>query len=117
MNISLLGPTFPYRGGIAHYTTLLASELSKSHDVQFLSFSRQYPKFLFPGKTDKDPSQKPLEAPGADYCLDSMNPLTWIATAFKVANLLGSPILYRHLHRQKDITGKGRRDLPQCHRA
>lgn len=86
MNISLLGPTFPYRGGIAHYTTLLASELSKSHDVQFLSFSRQYPKFLFPGKTDKDPSQKPLEAPSADYCLDSMNPLTWIATAFKVAN-------------------------------
>lgn len=84
MKISLLGPTYPYRGGIAHYTTLLCRELRKEHEVQFLSFSRQYPKWLFPGRTDRDPSKNALLVEGVDYCLDSMNPLTWITTAGKI---------------------------------
>lgn len=85
MRISVLGPTYPYRGGIAHYTTLLCRELRKEHEVQFLSFSRQYPKWLFPGKTDKDPSQQALDAGRVDYCLDSVNPLSWLSTGKKIA--------------------------------
>ncbi len=41
-----------------------------------LSFSRQYPGWLFPGKSDKDPSKRPLRAE-AEYILDPINPLTW----------------------------------------
>ena len=72
----LIGPTYPYRGGIAHYTTLLAQHLQKAHEVLLLSFSRQYPTWLFPGRSDKDPSERPLQTE-AEYLLDPLNPLTW----------------------------------------
>ncbi len=75
----LLGPTFPYRGGIAHYTTLLAQHLREENEVLLLSFSRQYPSWLFPGKSDKDPSERPLQTE-ALYELDPLNPLTWRRT-------------------------------------
>jgi hypothetical protein len=60
MKIGLLGPTYPYRGGISHYTTLLFKHLKLAHSVKFISFKRQYPAILFPGKTDKDSSSAPL---------------------------------------------------------
>jgi glycosyltransferase involved in cell wall biosynthesis len=82
MKIGLLGPTYPFRGGIAHYTTLLFRHLKKTHDVKFISFKRQYPAILFPGRTDKDDSNSPLKEPGVEYGLDSLNPFTWR----KVAN-------------------------------
>ena len=75
----LIGPTYPYRGGIAHYTTLLAQHLREEHEVLLLSFSRQYPAWLFPGKSDKDPSERPLQTE-ARYELDPLNPLTWRRT-------------------------------------
>ncbi len=75
----LIGPTYPYRGGIAHYTTLLAQHLREAHEVLLLSFSRQYPAWLFPGRSDKDPSERPLQTE-AHYLLDPLNPLTWWRT-------------------------------------
>ena len=44
-----------------------------------LSFSRQYLSWLFPGKSDKDPSERPLQTE-ALYELDPLNPLTWRRT-------------------------------------
>ena len=78
MKIVMLGPTYPYRGGIAHHTTLLCRALRKNHEVKFISFKRQYPKILFPGKSDRDPSKKPVKIDNVDYLLDSLNPLSWI---------------------------------------
>jgi glycosyltransferase involved in cell wall biosynthesis len=48
--------------------------------VLLISFSRQYPQWLFPGKTDKDPSLEPQSVEDTHYWLDSLNPLTWIST-------------------------------------
>jgi hypothetical protein len=56
----LIGPTYPYRGGIAHYTTLLAQHLQQEHETLLISFSRQYPRWLFAGRSDRDPSERPL---------------------------------------------------------
>ena len=81
MRICLLGPTHPFRGGISHYTTLLYRHLIKRHEALFVSFVRQYPKWLFPGKTDIDPSQSQIQEPGVLRILDSMNPYTWFKTA------------------------------------
>lgn len=83
MRYCIIGPTYPYRGGIAHYTTLLAKEVQQSDDVLLISFSRQYPKWLFPGKSDKDPSQNPVQTP-AEYLLDPLNPLSWWHTARRI---------------------------------
>ena len=81
MRISLIGPTHPFRGGIAHYTTLLFRNLRKRHSVRFFSFIRQYPRWLFPGSSDRDLSDKPINESGIDYTLDSLNPISWIQTA------------------------------------
>lgn len=79
MRVALIGPVYPYRGGIAHYTTMLHRALCKrGHKVLLVSFKRQYPKWLFPGQSDRDPSEKPLRAEGAKYWIDSLNPLTWL---------------------------------------
>jgi len=84
MKICLLGPTYPSRGGIAHYTTLLYKSLKKKHDIVFYSFKRQYPKFLFPGRTDKDCSNFILKDDTIKPILDSLNPFTWIKLSFKI---------------------------------
>ena len=51
-----VGPACPFHGGIAHYTTLLASHLSARHETRLYSFERQYPAMLFPGRSQIDPS-------------------------------------------------------------
>jgi len=84
MKICLLGPTYPFRGGIAHYTTLLYRELKKRHCVRFFGFRRQYPQWLFPGKTDKDPSLRPLREEGVEYIFAPLNPFTWQKVFSKV---------------------------------
>lgn len=77
VKICIIGPTYPYRGGIAHYTTLLVKHLQEAgHRVKLYSYTRQYPKFLFPGKSDKDPSATTLRVP-CEYIVDPINPLSW----------------------------------------
>ncbi len=77
MRIVVVGPTYPFRGGIEQHTTLVVRELRRQgHEVLFISFTRQYPKWLFPGKSDRDPSKVPL-VESAEYLIDSINPLTW----------------------------------------
>lgn len=86
MKIDLVGPSYPFRGGISHYSTLLFKNLKKKHtnSVKFYSFKRQYPRFFYPGKTDKDSSHSPLIDAEIESCLDSMNPLTWVNVARKI---------------------------------
>jgi glycosyltransferase involved in cell wall biosynthesis len=80
VKISLIGPVFPFRGGIAHFTTLLAKKLIEAeHEVQVISFKQQYPAWLYPGKSDKDYSPGREKVP-ADYLLTPLNPLTWRKT-------------------------------------
>lgn len=84
MNIALIGPVYPYRGGIAHYTTALARRLAdRDHQVQVFSFQRQYPGWLYPGTSDRDPS---LSAPQVEalYCLDPLYPWTWQQTLQRI---------------------------------
>jgi len=90
MKCVLIGPTYPFRGGISHYTTLLCTSLRERHQVEFYTFTRQYPPFLFPGKTDRDPSKLPLRA-DAIPLIDPVNPLTWLRAARRIRD--GEPDL------------------------
>jgi glycosyltransferase involved in cell wall biosynthesis len=78
MRVCLVGPAYPYRGGIAHYTSLLAREFGREHDVHTINFSRLYPSFLFPGKTQYDASDSPLRVE-TERLIDCLNPLSWIS--------------------------------------
>ena len=77
MKITILGTAYPLRGGIAHYNALLASALGASHTVDTVTFKRQYPAFLFPGKTQQE-SGETMIAPPAPQLVDSINPLNWV---------------------------------------
>ncbi|MGB5846102.1 MAG: hypothetical protein WBG94_16780, partial [Anaerolineales bacterium] len=74
MKIVVIGPVYPYRGGIAHYTTPLSSKLITSgFDTYNFSFRRQYPAWLYPGKSDKDPSKRVIQLE-TKYTLDPLYP-------------------------------------------
>jgi len=77
MKISVIGPIYPYRGGIAHYNTALCRELyNAGHQVQIISFKRQYPAWLYPGQSDLEPGGQ-YDYPSASYTLDPFNARTW----------------------------------------
>jgi glycosyltransferase involved in cell wall biosynthesis len=62
---------------------MLAQALVLRHNLLTISFRRQYPDWLYPGRTDKDPSQKPLRVE-AEYLLDPLNPYSWWSTAERI---------------------------------
>jgi len=77
--IAIIGPAYPHRGGIAHYTTCMARALRDSGClVQVISFRRLYPRIFFPGRTEFDPSRKPAAFP-SEPILSPLNPVRWIA--------------------------------------
>lgn len=70
---------------MAHYTTMLYRELiAHGYEVLLISFKRQYPQWLFPGESDKDYSRESIKIAETHYWIDSLNPLTWLATAWRV---------------------------------
>src|SRR5215510_10233648 len=78
MRISIIGPAYPLRGGIAHHVFWLWRELTRrGHIVQVVSFRKLYPRILFPGTTEVDSSGLRLDA-GASPILTAWNPLTWL---------------------------------------
>lgn len=85
MRITLIGPTYPFRGGISHYTTLLYQALAERHEVQCISFRRQYPAWLYPGRSDQDPSETTtVTRVEARPLIDSLNPLSWLQAAWAI---------------------------------
>jgi len=80
MRIVILGTAYPYRGGLAAFNERLAHEaLAAGDQVEVLTFTMQYPDFLFPGKTQysDDPAPKDLSI---RRVMNSINPLSWIRT-------------------------------------
>lgn len=84
MKIGIVGPSYPFRGGIAQCTTLLYRHLRSRHNVSFYAFKRQYPAWLFPGKTDRDTSENLAAESGTEHLLDSLNPRTWLRVANRI---------------------------------
>jgi len=80
MKIAVIGPTYPFRGGISHYNTILCESLLKKHEVISISFTRLYPRFLYPGKNQKDHKSKKKIKIKAVYLIDSVNLFTWFKT-------------------------------------
>ena len=76
LRIALVGPAYPYRGGIAHFTNRFAEELAAEHEVLICTFERQYPELLFPGKTQMEPGEWELPVEPVRL-IDSINPLSW----------------------------------------
>jgi glycosyltransferase involved in cell wall biosynthesis len=51
VRVAVVGPTHPFKGGVAAHTTELAHRLAAAgHDVDLVSWSRLYPRRLYPGE-------------------------------------------------------------------
>tara|TARA_Y100000310_G_C20643824_1_gene795460 strand:+ start:709 stop:1827 length:1119 start_codon:yes stop_codon:yes gene_type:complete len=84
MKITVIGPTFPYKGGISHYNTVFCQNLIKTHKIDAISFKRQYPKLLFPGKDQRDKKSKDRIKFKATELIDTINPFTWLKTVKRI---------------------------------
>lgn len=80
MKIIILGTAYPYRGGLAAFNERLARQfMAEGHDVEIITFTLQYPNFLFPGKTQY--SEEPMPADlRITRMMNSVNPFSWIKT-------------------------------------
>lgn len=98
MRVTVVGPAYPLRGGIAHHVYWLQQELSsRGHQVQTLSYRHLYPRLLFPGTTPTDVSRMRLD-PKADPVLGPLNPATWYSAYKKVRSFSPDVILFQWWH-------------------
>ena len=82
--IKIIGPAYPYRGGIAAGNERLAEEFIKEgHQVSIETFTVQYPAILFPGKTQYVDGSAP-ENLVISLTIHSMNPLNWIKVGKRI---------------------------------
>ncbi|MBU2099971.1 glycosyl transferase family 1, partial [Candidatus Micrarchaeota archaeon] len=94
MKIALIGPTYPYAGGISHFNTLLAKELQKKNEVKVFSYYRRYPSFLYPGKEQEDKKSEIRIEVEAERTLSMINPFSWIKTALKIRKFNPEKIVF-----------------------
>ncbi len=96
MKIAILSCFYPFRGGIAQFNANLLSELSKEYEVRAFNFTRQYPSFLFPGKTQYVTPEDEAVSVESDALLDTANPLTWRKTARRIAEWEPDVLIMRY---------------------
>jgi len=78
MRISIIGPAYPLRGGIAHHVYWVKKALlSRGHQIQVISFRKLYPALFFPGTSEFDNSRLKLDS-GALPILTPLNPISWL---------------------------------------
>lgn len=75
--VLIIGPAYPLRGGLATYNERLARAfIERGYEVKILTFSLQYPKILFPGKTQVSTSKAPEDL-SIDVGINSISPFNW----------------------------------------
>lgn len=96
--IIIAGPAYPYRGGIANFTDSLQNELRKENDVRIFTFKRQYPSFLFPGKTQYVPEYNPhlISHTQNLQIIDSINPVNWVMTGNMIKNIAPDILIMKY---------------------
>ncbi len=82
--IVMLGPVYPYKGGIAHYTSLMYRQMAKRNNVTMFSYRLQYPKCLYPGGEQKDYKDNAFKIENTKFVLNTINPLSYLKTAREI---------------------------------
>ncbi len=84
MKVVIIGPAYPLRGGLATYDERLARAFQEAGDaVRIVTFSLQYPNFLFPGQTQFSTEGRPADL-AIEVSLNSVNPLSWLSVGRKL---------------------------------
>ncbi len=82
--VIIIGPAFPFRGGIANFNNALAQAYhDRGDNITLYSFTLQYPSFLFPGTTQYETGEAPKNLK-IKTLINSVNPFNWIQVARKI---------------------------------
>lgn len=84
--IVMIGPVYPYKGGISHYTGMMYRALAEKYDVTMISFKMQYPKFLYK-KEQKDYENDSFAVKNTEYLIHTANPFNIVAVAKKIKRM------------------------------
>ena len=77
MRIKFIGPAYPYRGGLATIIETLARTFAgRGNEVSIDTFSLQYPRLLFPGKSQFRTGPAPTDL-SIERTVSTVNPLSW----------------------------------------
>lgn len=92
----LIGPAYPFRGGIAETQHQLALALQKKGKrVELITFTKLYPKLFFPGKTQL--SQEPTpEGLIVKTILHVYNPLKWLRAIKYIQSRTPEVVVFRY---------------------
>ena len=94
MKIVIVGSAHPYRGGLASFNERLASEfVAEGHDVEIVTFTLQYPSFLFPGKTQFTDSPKPAQLDIVRR-INSTNPFNWMKVGREIRDKNADMVIF-----------------------
>ncbi len=88
MKVCLIGPIPPFRGGIAKYCYSLAKELENRDELLLLSYTRQYPEFLYrKSQVDLDIDREKVlhEFKNIAFEIDSVSVGSWIRASKEIA--------------------------------
>jgi len=69
--------------------------LTHKHTVQFINYSRQYPGFLFPGKTEYKRGELASDFPSSRI-IDSINPYTWYRAIREIEAHSSDWVIFRY---------------------
>jgi glycosyltransferase involved in cell wall biosynthesis len=95
--VFIIGPAYPLRGGPAQFNENLCAELNKAgHDAQIISYSLQYPNFLFPGSTQYETSGQAPDGIKIHTLINTVNPFNWLKVARFIKKEKPDFILFRY---------------------
>ncbi len=97
MKIVVIGPVYPFKGGISHYTALMTRSLSKEHIVKNISFKMQYPKLLYKNE-QRDYENDSFKIDNTEYLINTINPLSWIKTACFIKKENPDAVIFQWWH-------------------
>ena len=95
--IAVIGPVYPYKGGISHYTGAMVKNLKKDFDVKTVTYKLQYPKLLFKNE-QKDFDNDLFKIPDAKFLINTANPFNWIISAHKIKKMHPDRIIMQWWH-------------------
>ena len=93
----LIGPVYPYKGGISHYTGLMYRALSKVHDTVMISYKMQYPKLLFK-KEQRDYDNDTFRVEGTQFLINTANPFNIMGVASKIVKMKPEKVIIQWWH-------------------
>ena len=96
MKIIIVGPAYPYRGGIADTNeSLCETFVANGHQASIITFTVQYPDFLFPGKSQYRTEKAPPDCI-IERCIHTINPLNWVRVARKINRMNPDLVIVRY---------------------